>query len=62
MTTEQMIQKVAERQKELITLPEVKVKLMSFTDVKKAQEWLFNQALITLLYSHEERMAMAASK
>ena len=62
MTTEKMIQRVVERQNELITLPEVKVKLMSFKDVEKAQEWLFNQALITLCYSHEKRMAMVTSK
>ena len=34
----------------------------SFKNESEAKDWIVKQALITLLYSHEERMAMLAKK
>ncbi len=60
---QEMIDKVTAREQELIKLPEVEQELMKIKKdegLAKAKEWLGYQALITLLYSHEERMEMQA--
>ena len=58
MTTQEMTNKVIERAKELLTIPQVYNEYQSKKTEEVAKEWIFNQALITLMYSHEERMEM----
>ena len=59
MTTLQMTTKLNERAKELLSIPEVMNIYQSQENEAEAKEWIQNQALITLMYSHEERMKMA---
>lgn len=62
MTTQQMEAKVIERAKELLTIPEVYNAYQSKESEEAAKDWILHQALITLLYSHEERMEMLKRK
>lgn len=62
MTTQQMEAKVIERAKELLTIPEVYNAYQSKESEEAAKDWILHQALITLLYTHEERMEMQKRK
>ena len=56
-----MFKTVSERAKSLLEMPEVQAICKEKGEVK-GKEWLLTQALITLMYSPEERAAMAAQK
>jgi len=43
-------------------MPEVQAIYQSKENETDAKEWIMNQALITLMYSHEERMEMMNKK
>lgn len=62
MTTEQMNIRLIERAKELLAIPEVFAAYQSKSSEAEAKEWVMYQALITLMYSHEERMEMQKRK
>ena len=62
MTIEQMTTRIIERAKELLKMPEVQAIYQSKENETDAKEWIMNQALITLMYSHEERMEMMNKK
>ena len=62
MTTQEMFNKVSERAKELLSIPQVSKIYQSKANEAEAKEWILNQALITLMYSPEERKAMANKK
>ena len=57
-----MTAKLTERAQELLNIPEVSREYQSKESEEAAQEWILNQALITLMYSHEERIKMLQSK
>lgn len=65
MSEQEMFDKVTERSKELMELPEVQKEMMKIYHAEgkaKAEEWVYYQALITLLYSPEERAEMVKAK
>lgn len=62
MTIEQIADRIIERAKELLKMPEVQAIYQSKENEADAKEWVMNQALITLMYSHEERMEMMNKK
>ena len=57
-----MTNKLTERATALLTIPQVAEIYHSKSSEAEAKQWLLDQALITLMYSHEERMKMAAKK
>jgi len=62
MTTEQMNQTVIIRASEMLKDEKVNSIYQSFATESEAKDWIVKQALITLLYSHEERVEMIAKK
>lgn len=62
MTIEEMNNKVVERAKELLKMPQVQEIYQSKENEAEAKEWILHQALITLMYSHEERIEMLKKK
>jgi len=62
MTTQELNNKVTERAKELLTIPQVQKEYQSKENEAEAKDWILHQALITLMYSHEERMEMLKKK
>lgn len=62
MTETQMYKIWNDRAKELLTIPEVRAEYMNKESEAAARDWILHQALITLMYSHEERMEMLKLK
>lgn len=62
MTEQQMTQRLQDRAEELLLIPEVKKEMLSKPSEDEAKEWLYHQALITLMFTHEERMAGLITK
>ena len=62
MKTQEMNNKVIVRAKELLTIPQVQKEYQSKENEAEAKDWILHQALITLMYSHEERMEMLKKK
>ena len=62
MTQEQINQTVIKRATELLKDKKVNSVYQAFKTEDDAKTWIIKQALVTLLYSHEERAAMADRK
>ena len=62
MTQEQMTQIVLNRATELLKDKKINSVYQSLKTEDEAKEWIVKQALITLLYSHDERAEMAKLK
>ena len=62
MTTQEMNNKLNERAKELLTIPQVAKEYQSKESEVIAKEWILTQALITLMYTPEERDDMINKK
>lgn len=62
MTQEQMNQTVIARASEMLKDENVNKIYQSFKTESEAKDWIIKQALITLLYSHEERVEMIKRK
>lgn len=62
MTQEQMNQTIIERATELLKDKKVNSVYQSFKTETDAKTWIIKSALVTLLYSPEERAAMAERK
>jgi len=65
MTIDIMIEKINARAKELMQINEVRnifASKVKSNDLKHTQDWIYNQAIITLLYSHKERLKMAPAE
>jgi len=58
MNTEQMNAIVRERANDLMQHPQIQEMYQSKATEQDAKDWLMHTALFTLMYSHEERMAM----
>ena len=58
MTTEKMHQTVIVRASEMLKDKKINSIYQSFKTESEAKTWILTQALITLLYSHEERLEM----
>lgn len=53
---------ITDRMSELLNIPEVNAVYQGMETKEAAEEYIFFQALITLMYSHEERMEMLNKK
>jgi len=62
MTTQEINNKLNERAKELLNIPQVAKEYQLKETEEMAKDWILSQALITLMYSHEQRMEMAKRK
>ncbi len=62
MTIQEMNNKLRERAKELLTIPQVQKEYKSKENEAESKDWILHQALITLIYSHEERVEMLKKK
>lgn len=62
MQTKQMNQTVMNRATEMLKDEKINSIYQSFKTEDEAKEWIIKQSLITLLYSHEERMIMSEKK
>lgn len=62
MTIGQMNQTVIIRASEMLKDEKVNTIYQSFATESEAKDWIVKQALITLLYSHEEILEMIAKK
>jgi len=62
MTTQEINKRLNERAKELLTIPQIQKEYQSKENESQAKDWILHQALITLLYSHEERIEMLEKK
>ena len=62
---QELLEKLSARSNELMKLPEVQAEIVRLHDAESkdaAKEWLGYQALITLMYSPEERAEMVKKK
>ena len=58
---QELIEKLSARENELMKIPEVQAEMVRIHDAESkdaAKEWLGYQALITLMYTPDERMEM----
>lgn len=62
MTTTEINNKLNKRAKELLSIPQVAKEYQSKESESLAKEWILSQALITLMYSPEERAEMIMKK
>jgi hypothetical protein len=62
MTTLEMNTMLNIRAKELLTIPQVYTEYQNKENEAIAKDWILSQALITLIYSPEERAEMAKRK
>ena len=58
MTTQEINKRLNERAKELLTIPQIQKEYQSKENESQAKDWILHLALITLLYSYEERIEM----
>lgn len=62
MTQQEMMNRVKERAKELLTIPQVRKEYQAMENEAAAKDYILGQALITLLYTPEERAEMYQKK
>jgi hypothetical protein len=62
MTTLEINNRLNQRAKELLSIPQVAKEYQSKESEAIAKDWILTQALITLMYTHEERMEMLNKK
>jgi hypothetical protein len=62
MTTKEMNKVVTERAKLMLQDSKIQELYQAHKTEAEAKDWILHQALITLMYSHEERVEMAKKK
>lgn len=58
MTVQEITSKINQRINEMLLNQEIKA-LYDSKPKDEADQWIFNQACFTLMYSHEERLAIS---
>ncbi len=62
MTEQEIFAKINERATLMLKNPEIMALYQSKPNEEEAKKWMLHQAMITLMYSHEERKEIAAKK